>query len=382
MQCDFFFYFFIVLFLMNGVFAHAQEERLDAEGHLHLITYDVLECYEKVMHYAYNSEGQLVEIIAPDKTRLRYHYDSSGRLSGLTLPDHSQIIYHYDGDLLTSVERLAPNQQSWWWSLVNAFQSCFQFAESHTDSSDSDEMDVQAMMKAFLGETTYVLMGLQKEETQVAVYGEQELNDKVRLTFMNGILITYQDMLENLQLVSESHGNTKIHYVFRPTRGWSDDIVQAGIVKFGLNFGFRSTHAYLLAQTWRQLIQEMGGVDGGGIIVHYAHSLGGSDTDRARKFLSPEEQKMIRVITFGSATLVSREGFSQVVNILGANEWIYFLDPLGCIRNYFDPNHNLVFHGSFSPYSLWCDHYLTGKTYRSAIDELGQRFLVEFAPCP
>jgi hypothetical protein len=134
---------------------------------------------------------------------------------------------------------------------------------------------------------------------------------------------------------------------------------------------------------WKELIEEMGGVEGGGVIIHYAHSLGGSETDRARELLSPEEQKMIRVVTFGSSTLLRSGGFHSVVNHVSVNDGVcsFILEPFGHVRNYFDSNTNVRFHGSFLRAPYWpTDHLLNGVTYNPILLDLGDKFLKEFAP--
>jgi len=185
---------------------------------------------------------------------------------------------------------------------------------------------------------------------------------------------------ENLDLISESHGGIKVHYIFRGTNGWTSDISKAIIMRAGFLFGYRSHYAHELAQVWRDLIDEMGGVDGGGIIIHYAHSLGGCDTDRARTLLTAEEQKMIRVFTFGSATLVRDQGFEQVINIVSANDGVssILLEPLGRWRNYFDPNTNVRIYGRFSITWWLGDHLLGGTTYRVILAQLGQNFVEQY----
>lgn len=239
--------------------------------------------------------------------------------------------------------------------------------------------------KQFVGDTTRLLYGANPTDSHLAVYGENEISDKVRVTFINGILTTQNVLEENLELVSQCHGGVKIHYVFRGTNGWTSDITKAILIKTCYGLGYRSEHAYLLAKCWRELIEEMGGVGGGGVIIHYAHSLGGSDTDRARTLLTPEEQQMIRVITLGSSTLIRDEGFQSVVNIISANDGVssIFLEPFGRIRNYFDPNSNLRVYGSFNirfwDYSIWPnDHLLYGYTYKPILQQLGENFLNEF----
>ncbi len=240
--------------------------------------------------------------------------------------------------------------------------------------------------RSLIGDCTSLLFGYSAVESHIDSYGEREVNDKVRITFINGILTNHKMLQENLDLISKSHGGVKVHYVFRGTRGWSWDIWKAVLIKTCYYFGYRSEHAYLLAETWRELINEMGGIDGGGVIIHYAHSLGGSVTDRARTLLTPDEQKMIRVFTIGSATLINNTGFQSVVNIISANDGVcsFLLEPIGHIRNYYNSNSNVRIYGSFTcaPYGLipiWpVDHLLNGFTYKPILCQLGQNFLDEF----
>lgn len=237
------------------------------------------------------------------------------------------------------------------------------------------------MMITLFGATSHRLMGPHYEETQVSNYGERELSDKVRVTFINGILNTNALLEETLSMISKCHGGVKLHYVFRPSEGWTWDISRGIMIKLGFILGFRTLHAHLLAQLWRVLIQDMGGVEGGGTIIHYAHSLGGSETDRARELLTPEEQKMIRVITFGSATLVRNEGFQSVINHVSVNDGVssIFLEPLGHIRNFLDPDSNVRFHGSFFSCPCWpTDHLLNGPSYDPILRRLGEDFVKEF----
>jgi RHS repeat-associated protein len=281
-----------------------------------------------------------------------------------------------------------------WDSVANMFYSCFKYLQisaHHTKVKWDAELKLpvpiskalEKIGKTLFGESTYLLMGPHFEATHVDCYGEREISDKVRVTFINGILNTRNTMLQSLSIISESHGGVKVHYVYRPTEGWTWDISRAIMIRTAFTLGFRSMHAHLLAQLWRQLIQEMGGLEGGGTIVHYAHSLGGSETDRARELLTPEEQKMIRVITFGSATLVRNVGFQSVINHVSVNDGVSscLLEPFGHIRNYFDPDSNVRFHGSFFGSPYWpTDHLLNGPTYGPILRQLGEQFLAEFSP--
>jgi hypothetical protein len=187
-------------------------------------------------------------------------------------------------------------------------------------------------------------------------------------------------MLDNLNVISRSHGGAKIYYIFRPTEGWTWDFTRAMMIKMAFHLGFRSLHAYLLAAQWRVLIQEMGGTEGGGTIIHYAHSLGGSETDRARELMSPEEQKMIRVVTFGSPTLISDRGYQKVTNMIGVRDGVSLvLEAFELIGNILDPKTHLKFCGDFFAWPLF-DHELAGPTYRPIVEQMGEAFIKEFAP--
>lgn len=216
------------------------------------------------------------------------------------------------------------------------------------------------------------------DKSEVGAVGEKEISDKVRITFINGIMTTKNDMFENLNLISETHGGAKIHYIFRGTKGWSDDIIHCVKVKGGFQFGFRSSYTDLIVQKWRDLIQEVGGVHGGGTILHYAHSFGGTETERAKHLLTPEEKKMIKVITYGSSTFIDKSSFQSVVNHVSWGDFIYIIECLSG-RNFFDENLDLQWHESAPGASNFLsDHPLTAKTYSALVEKHGQEFLKEF----
>lgn len=246
--------------------------------------------------------------------------------------------------------------------------------------ADSIAIPLEKAGKTLFGESTYLLLGPHSEQTHVDCFGELELSDKVRVTFINGILNTSGMMLQTLAMISQLHGGVKVHYVFRPTEGWTWDISRAIMIKWAFSLGYRSLHAHLLARMWKDLIQEMGGVENGGVIIHYAHSLGGSETDRARTLLSLEEQKMVRVITIGSSTLIRNEGFQKVINLVSVNDGVsgFFIEPFGHIRNFFDPLTNVYFY-RHPLASYWpTDHLLSGATYSLILEDLGKKFIQEF----
>lgn len=354
---------------------------------------------EESIHYFYSDRGLLVQEDFYDgngylRYDVRFHYDDRDQLISMIDGRGEFVLLEEDSSNLEWAQQI--NSLTTYGSdlietITNVFFNCFRTlqlsaqqakinlnAELRLPSSISQGLEKFAI--ALLGESNYRLFGPHFEETVVDCYGQHEINDKVRVTFINGILNTRNAMHETLEMISGSHGDVNVHYVYRPTEGWTWDISRGIMIKTAFSYGFRSTHAYLLAQMWRSLIEEMGGVAGGGTIMHYAHSLGGAETDRARDLLTPEEQKMIRVITFGSATVIRNEGFKSVINIVSVNDGVCLLDPIGRIRNFFDPDSNVRFYGSVinSPCFPLSDHVLNGHTYGPLLIEFGNQFLEEF----
>ncbi len=279
-------------------------------------------------------------------------------------------INYYDSQGLFSVAHLWANLTQ---CLAACFESLFQpltwksLRLPQVIHQETEKLGREFLKGRILIRDSYGLMGLSGEETEQAAYGDVELSEKVRCSFINGMLINKVEMLSNLEFISQAHGNTRVHYIFRPTEGFTLDGLRAIWVKISDGVGYRSPHAHLLAKKWRELIAEMGGVEGGGVILHYAHSLGGTETDRARKLLTPEEQKRIRVVTFGSPTIVGNEGFSQVINVVGIYDGVCIFDPLG--RG--DPDNTIWFLPG-------ANHLLQGGTYQPVMHRLGEACLVEF----
>lgn len=228
------------------------------------------------------------------------------------------------------------------------------------------------------GGTFLKLSGYFKHEAQSGNFGSgEEINPKVRITMINGILNIREDLQINIHALSNSHGEATIHYVFRPTEGWMSDLLNCIMVKCS----YTSPQARLLAEKWKELIADMGGVDGGGKILHYAHSVGGTDTYHARYLLSPEEQKMIHVFTIGSPTMIPDEGFGSVINFVSKRDGVCMLDPIGYINGLWNKDSNVVFLGSYLGMPF-VEHTLNTQSYNNLLKTLGTEFLSAYAESP
>lgn len=235
---------------------------------------------------------------------------------------------------------------------------------------DYTKMDLTQTLDHLIGRGFLLLLGYYKTNAHKGCYGLGEVNDKVRISFINGILTDYASLYSTLQGLSTSHGGVNIHYIYRPTRGWVYDIIHSFLVKVG----YVSSQAQALAEEWKSMIAAMGGVDGGGTIIHYAHSIGAVESLRALSLLTPEEQKMIKMYTFGSPNLSSTGGEAEIHHIVSVRDGVSLLDPFGFIQACRGQLNNVLFVGSFWGIPL-VDHLFSAQCYQDLWKSMGRTFV-------
>jgi hypothetical protein len=213
------------------------------------------------------------------------------------------------------------------------------------------------------------------DSIEIGLYGQGKSLDKVKITFINGIMNSRIDLINSVERLSTTHGNTPIYYAFCISEGWTWDLLKSSLAKLG----FVSSHAKALATLWKCLIDEMGGPQGGGTIIHYAHSIGGTNTLAAKSLLTPEEQKMIQVITLGSPTMIPNDGFQSVINYVSIHDWIPLLDPISRFLSLFNASNHIVWVGNPDEIPtedrFFVSHYLEGVTYNKLLLFHGEQFM-------
>lgn len=250
------------------------------------------------------------------------------------------------------------------WSLWDFFWNAITTLQDNLSFHSYAKEDINNAAEELFGESFLLFAGYDPDPGQTGVFGKGERNDKVRISAINGILNWHTHCLDSMELLSRTHGDTNIHYVYYPTYGWTWDIVK-GIV---LKCGYVSPEASQLAHTWKKLIDEMGGTKNGGLIIHYAHSMGAINTLLAKKFMTPEELRMIRVITIASPVMLPNEDFESVTNYVSKKDGVPLLDPIG--HYFYD---NIVYVESMSSIPL-IDHFLSTETYQRLVAYLGKQF--------
>lgn len=240
--------------------------------------------------------------------------------------------------------------------------SCFQLFKEYIHDHNSPEAFDQSLgdfTRFLVGNGLFSLSNYNSSPQNTSVYQGNNSNPKRRITFINGILNDQEQIDQMVKAISEweDHNDEDVYYVFRGTEGWTRDIIKSLLIRFGLV----SDNAQELANVWKQLIKDMGGPDSGGEIIHWAHSIGGTETLRARDLLTPEEQKMIKIITFGSATIVPNEGFGSVINHLSYRDGVSCIsDPISFLYALITKPDHVDFKGSLLglPFDHFFDAYL------------------------
>lgn len=303
-----------------------------------------------------------------------FHYDEAQRVVKETAwkwedgPYYVQHEYFYQEDhsrlKKTTIESFIPIESlTPSYGIISYIQSFFN-SDAEYIQEEGDPTSCQPF-----GHFIWHLVDCGNQTLQAGSYIQNEANDKVRISFINGILNVKQDYFTSIEKLSQGHGGISVHYVCQPTEGLSWDILKSSLCKLG----FTSPQAVAIAKIWKSLIAQMGGVEGGGTIIHYAHSIGGTNTYAAKFLLTPEEQKMIKVVTFGSPTIIPNDGFQSVINYISVRDGITYLDPIGRINALFNDDSHLVYVGSYMGIPF-IDHLLYGDTYGEVITAHGKEF--------
>ncbi|NGX31329.1 MAG: hypothetical protein K940chlam8_00695 [Chlamydiae bacterium] len=195
---------------------------------------------------------------------------------------------------------------------------------------------------------------------------------KARLSFVNGINYTHQDVINVVKKISKAHGHLNIHYYYNETQGFARDMIQSSQHKLG----YESKEVKYLVSHLRELLRCVGEK---GLIRHYAHSQGALITVLAAQHLTPEEKAQIEIIAIGPGQLVFKEatGYKSVLNYVSAKDYpILLINPEARkVANSNDMHDEIIIlepHPDAQNYSY--DHTLDGPTYLMVVAEEGEKF--------
>lgn len=302
-----------------------------------------------------------------------------------TLEAMEEVFFEFSNDSISHFEIHSPfSFNSFWESLYSKAYSGYEFLNrtfntvdqyiiEHLRYSNYPEENIIEIAEALFHKPLLAMFGFYYSHPRTGVLGAGEISDTVRITMINGILNIHENIFTRAEMISELHGDVNVHYIFRPTEGLGWDLLKSLATKLG----YVSPQAIKLAETWKEMIEEMGGIESPGVIYHYAHSIGGADTLVAKSLLTSEEQKKIYVRTFGSPTMLPDEDFSSVINYVSLRDGVCYLDPVGYFKGLFGIQDNVIFVGTIWGIPI-IDHAFCSDTYRSVIAILGQQFIEKY----
>lgn len=372
--------------LTTGEEKFLQEINLKQENDLHLLNQVVVDAEGNRINTQYDAQSNKIAILEDPiegfSKLTTLAYDQEGEIEAISYQTEDGI------NIVSVSEKNESEQES---TLDDHFSDHFGKARSNTASLTASERypnhkqvkdvnegiklvneDIENIAHHFMNPFVFRISAYQTYPAVMGVHGDGEINDKVRITLINGILNFPHDRINHLNLFSQLHGGTNIHYVFRPCEGWSQDMFHCATAKLGII----SDQARALAEKWREMIEEMGGMKGGGVIIHYAHSVGGTETDNAKRLMTAEELKMIRVYTIASPTIIHNDGFQYVINYVSKRDGVCYLDPIDYFFGLFFTNSdtNIVYLDTFLGTPI-VDHLITNESYRTIIEKLGAEFV-------
>lgn len=357
-----------------------QRENIDSEGTYTHMTFDKIG-KPLTMLRAYK-QG--------DQERMVFEYDKQGKLKTVskeTREGLTELIYDKKGFPILRRNPVQNSLENEPWAAelaksVEAYGNLFKAIQRgfnkinliNRGTEKRFDENFEEYAKAILGPWTYAASGVYSYPQRIGIYGNGEISDNVRISLINGILNDPSDHMQNLELFCDLHGGVNIHYVFRPYEGYTKDILRCMFVKVG----WISPQARELAKKWKELIAEMGGIGQGGTIIHYAHSIGGTDTYRARTMMTPEELKMIKVISIGSATMIPNRDFQAVINYTSLRDGVsQLIDTVAYLSGFLDGQTNIVYLDT-----LWgipiIDHMINNPGYSAIVKMKGEEFINKY----
>lgn len=273
-----------------------------------------------------------------------YNYDQNDRIESIEFEDGSRVEYKYKNTETTPSESATFDIEG------KKIQQ--------TSRPAARSMDPRGLVDFF---------NINISPADSGVAGRGEINDKIRVTYVNGVMNEIAHVDHASKVISQLFGGVNVHYIHNNTSGLIVDLIETIDVKFG----FISDSAEALAELWREMIAEMGGVGRGGKIYHMAHSGGSMHTKAAAELMTPEELAMIEVVTYGAPFMVENPQFISVTNYVSKR------DGVGLMGAALNPSAATIV-GELEEGPPFVDHIFTDGTYLKLLHQNGQKFVSQY----
>jgi RHS repeat-associated protein len=200
--------------------------------------------------------------------------------------------------------------------------------------------------------------------------GFSETRPQFRYTYANGMMNSPSDARETSKLIAKAYGGVNVSYSYNASAGILVDSLEVRLQMME----YCNKPVKLLAQNFRQCISEMGGVDGGGTIIHTCHSQGAIITHLALGLLTPEERQMIETHSFGGAAMICRNECRKAYNYVSTSDPVPKLSSaVRFTQNYGFGNKD--YNLEVLPSKRCLEHSIDCTTYQNKMNSIGNEHI-------
>ena len=139
-------------------------------------------------------------------------------------------------------------------------------------------------------------------------------------THGNGLLTTKEDAKKQAKYISQTHGDVHVDLLYNGTNGLIMDLIGCGLAKLGMPTSYNKMCANYYTSKLR--------ADPDHQFTSSVHSRGGTQIMNTGRLLSPDQRQHIKVVSYGSSTLIPRNYFKDAENNLSRLDIVTMTNPL------------------------------------------------------
>ena len=201
--------------------------------------------------------------------------------------------------------------------------------------------------------------------------GKGEASDHVRVMFTPGQLSRMKDSRTYADLLSEMYGGNNIHTVINPTGGVANDVCESVAYR---TFSIETEVIVGFVNIARDLIDEVGGVNGKGTIISNAFSQGAIIERVGLELMSPQERGMFVCHDVGPGCINSTKMAREVTSYVSKFDPVPYTDILGMLS----PHSNIQYLKPGPGAIPGMDHGMFNSTYGPVWQDLGKDFTDQY----
>jgi len=179
----------------------------------------------------------------------------------------------------------------------------------------------------------------------------------VRVVISNGIMTSQSEMLDRAQELSYQLGGINVHFTYNQSRGVILDLLECLCQRVGIS----TNSAELMKVNLYQVANDLGGPNGGGVIMGEFHSQAGLVLNNIKNSLK-EIKGMMEVTTLGSPVAALEADFAKAKNYVSGYDIVsWACAPVSCLEGKYSTNSNV--HILPSKSTPWGEHHFDGENY-------------------